>query len=69
VFGKAGFSPEGVLAAHWIMGDGARLQLIANLSANEIGAPSARPTGAPIWGGELTDRLPPWSVFWSLGEV
>jgi maltooligosyltrehalose trehalohydrolase len=69
VFGKAGFSPEGVLAAHWIMGDGARLQLIANLSANEIGAPSARPAGAPIWGGELTDRLPPWSVFWSLGEV
>jgi maltooligosyltrehalose trehalohydrolase len=67
-FGKAGVGADGVLAAHWTMGDGARLDLIANLSANEIAAPPAAAARAPIWGDVPTDRLSPWSVLWSLGE-
>ena len=69
VFGKAGVGADGVLAAHWAMGDGTRLDLIANLSANEIAAPTVAAARTPIWGDVPADRLSPWSVLWSLGEV
>jgi maltooligosyltrehalose trehalohydrolase len=60
---------EGALVrAAWMHPDG-RLMLLANLSD----APARRPddwrAGAPIWGGEAGDTLPPWSVFWSIGTV
>ena len=66
-FGKAEAGDDGLLTAHWIMGDDSRLQLLANVSPDEIAAPRARSAGGPIWGGTPTDRLPPWSVFWSIG--
>jgi maltooligosyltrehalose trehalohydrolase len=69
LFGEASVGADGLLTAHWIMGDGTRLQLVANLSANEIAAPPAYSAGTPIWGEAPTDRLAPWSVLWSLGEV
>jgi maltooligosyltrehalose trehalohydrolase len=56
-----------VITVEWRLGDGSRLRLIANLGD----APAARPgdfqPGTPIWGGEPPDRLPPWSVYWSIG--
>jgi maltooligosyltrehalose trehalohydrolase len=55
----------GLLMADWAMGDGAKLRLLANLSAGEVEHPH-QTTGAPIWGGEINDRLPPWAVFWRL---
>jgi maltooligosyltrehalose trehalohydrolase len=69
VFGEANIGPDRTLTADWIMGDGERLHLLANLSANEIGAPPVRASDKPIWGGEPGDRLAPWSVLWSLGGV
>ena len=62
---------DGLLTASWTMGDGVAVHLLANLSSLEISR-AAQPgqsqdQGSPIWGGEPSDRLPPWSVFWRLG--
>jgi maltooligosyltrehalose trehalohydrolase len=65
-FGAAHAADEGLLTANWRMGDGDTLFLVANLSPQEIANLSPR-AGAPIWGGESGDRLPPWSVFWRIG--
>jgi maltooligosyltrehalose trehalohydrolase len=65
-FGEARARDDGLLTAHWRMGDGATLRLTANLSENEIaGAPAQ--AGSAIWGSEAVDRLPPWSAFWRIG--
>jgi len=66
-FGDAQAGDSGLLAARWRMGDGATLELIANLSPNEIARPEAPTEGTPIWGGEPGDHLPPWLVFWRIG--
>jgi len=66
-FGKAHASEQGLLSAHWQMGDGATLRLTANLSSQETANASLHNAGTPIWGGEAGDRLPPWSVFWRIG--
>jgi maltooligosyltrehalose trehalohydrolase len=65
-FGEAHAGDNGLLTAHWRMGGSATLQLIANLSANEIEGAPAQP-GTAIWGGEPGNRLPPWSVLWRIG--
>jgi maltooligosyltrehalose trehalohydrolase len=65
-FGQAHADINGLLTAHWRMGDGAMLRLIANLSANEIAGTPAQ-DGTPIWGGDSVERLPAWSVFWRIG--
>jgi len=65
-FGNAEATDNGVLTAHWRMGDGATLRLVANLSDKDV-AHSSSMTGAPIWGGAPGDRLQPWSVIWLLG--
>jgi maltooligosyltrehalose trehalohydrolase len=65
-FGEASADDSGLLTAHWRMGDGAMLRLIANLSANEIAGTPAQ-DGTPIWGGDSVERLPAWSVFWRIG--
>ena len=57
---------DGLLTAHWRMGDGATLRLVANLSDKDIAYPDGS-AGTPIWGGATGDRLPPWSVVWRLG--
>jgi maltooligosyltrehalose trehalohydrolase len=64
-FGAAQAADNGLLTANWRMGDGAKLKLLANLSASEIVHPHET-QGFAIWGGGANDRLPPWSVFWRL---
>jgi len=60
-FGTAQATPTGLLVADWRLGDGTRLNLTANLSELDLACP--RPgSGTLIWGGELTERLPPWTV-------
>ncbi|RQH08219.1 malto-oligosyltrehalose trehalohydrolase [Bradyrhizobium sp. RP6] len=63
-FGDAEAADDGLLTAHWRMGDGTTLRLVANLSDHEI--TSSLSAGTPIWGG-AGERLPPWSVVWRLG--
>jgi maltooligosyltrehalose trehalohydrolase len=65
-FGEAHAAGNGLLTAHWRMGDGVTLRLIANLSPNEI-ANASTPPGKAIWGGDPGDRLLSWSVFWRIG--
>jgi maltooligosyltrehalose trehalohydrolase len=65
-FGAAHVADDGWLTANWRMGDGATLRLNANLSNEEIARPEIEPVGMSIWGGEITGRVPPWSVFWRL---
>ncbi|WP_316198556.1 malto-oligosyltrehalose trehalohydrolase [Bradyrhizobium sp. SZCCHNS2002] len=66
-FGEAHVSDEGLLTAYWVMGDGTKLRLLANVSDKEIAGPSSPLPGTLIWGGPPADRLPPWSVYWSIG--
>jgi maltooligosyltrehalose trehalohydrolase len=65
-FGDAHAADNGLLTAHWRMGDGATLHLLANLSDQAI-AHQAAETGTKIWGGEIGASLLPWSVFWHIG--
>jgi len=65
-FGDAQAADNGLLTAHWRMRDGATLRLTANLSNRAIAYQPGETTGTPIWGGEFSDPLPPWSVFWRL---
>jgi maltooligosyltrehalose trehalohydrolase len=65
-FGDAQAADSGLLTAHWRMGDGATLRLMANLSDGAIAHQRHETTGHQIWGGESGDLLPPWSVFWRL---
>jgi len=51
---------------HWRLGDGARLELRANLSNREITDRPRETSGIPIWGGTPGDVMQPWSVFWRL---
>jgi maltooligosyltrehalose trehalohydrolase len=57
-----------LLRAGWRHPDG-RLQLLANVSGESVERPNDWSHGGPIWGGEPGVRLPPWSVFWSIGTV
>jgi maltooligosyltrehalose trehalohydrolase len=66
-FGRAHAADNGVLTAHWRMGDGAILWLSANLSPCENIQTPGETTGTAIWGGEPRDVMPPWSVFWRIG--
>src|ERR1700730_17394636 len=65
-FGDAQAADNALLTAHWRMGDGATLRLLANLSNRAIAHQPGETTGTPIWGSEFSDPLPPWSVFWRL---
>jgi maltooligosyltrehalose trehalohydrolase len=67
-FGDAHVADTGLLTANWCMGDGATLQLVANLSNSELASKARAATGTPIWGGEAGGVIPPWSVFWRLGD-
>jgi maltooligosyltrehalose trehalohydrolase len=66
-FGNAQAADDGRLAAHWRMGDGARLSLIANLSPRETAIPPHHRIGTVIWGGESGNPMPPWFVLWRIG--
>jgi maltooligosyltrehalose trehalohydrolase len=65
-FGEARATADGLLMADWRMGDGTTLALVANLSDRDIPqVPTSQ--GTLIWGSELNERVPPWSVVWRLG--
>ena len=49
------------------MGDGATLRLLANLSDQAISHAPDEPAGTLIWGSELGDSVPPWTVLWRIG--
>ena len=49
------------------MGDGATLQLTANLSEGQIAGAPDTATGSRIWGNAAGDIMPPLSVRWHLG--
>ncbi|HXI07555.1 MAG: malto-oligosyltrehalose trehalohydrolase [Bradyrhizobium sp.] len=64
-FGTVQANAAGLVSADWQMADGKRLSLIANLSDQDI-ALAREAGGTPIWGRELTSRLPPWTVSWHI---
>ncbi len=64
-FGKAGTVGNGLLTADWRMGDGTTLRLTANLSEKAVSHGDAKRT--LIWGRELGNSVPPWSVHWRIG--
>jgi maltooligosyltrehalose trehalohydrolase len=58
---------DGVLTANWKLGNNHHLELAANLGAEDAPRPDNAALGRPIWGGQIPNTLPPWSVFWSIG--
>ncbi len=66
-FGGAQAADNGLLTAHWRMGDGSTLRLSANLSDSELAHPPAHTAGTQIWASGTGETMPPWSVFWHLG--
>jgi maltooligosyltrehalose trehalohydrolase len=66
-FGQAHAADNGLLTANWRMGDGAVLSLAANLSDQAIDQPPSEAGGTVVWGSELSERVPPWSVRWHIG--
>ena len=64
-FGNAEAADNGLLMADWRMGDGRTLRLIANLSEKPV--VHRQEAGTLIWGSELGDSVPPWSVHWRIG--
>jgi maltooligosyltrehalose trehalohydrolase len=67
VFGEARATSNGLLTADWRMADGATLRLLANLSDREAANTSGDFKGTLIWGSELGNSVPPWSVHWRIG--
>ncbi len=65
-FGEARAADNKLLTASWRLGDGARLELTANLSNREITGKQPETKGIPIWGGVPGDVISPWSVFWRI---
>jgi maltooligosyltrehalose trehalohydrolase len=57
---------EGLILAHWRLGDGSRLMLLANLTDQPRSRPPETGRSRPIWGGAPPPELPAWSVFWSV---
>ncbi|HEY7302072.1 MAG TPA: malto-oligosyltrehalose trehalohydrolase [Xanthobacteraceae bacterium] len=65
-FGSANHNGS-VLSADWLLGDGSELALIANLSDEIATRPAPAGQRRRIWGSPENDRLPPWSVCWTIG--
>jgi maltooligosyltrehalose trehalohydrolase len=67
-FGDATAQGNGLLSAHWRLGDGSTLCLLANLSGRDIPGTRSQAAGTKIWGSDLYDVIPPWSVYWHIGH-
>ena len=65
-FGEAHAAGDGLLMAHWRMGDGARLRLLANLSDRGVANASVDFKSTLIWGSVPGATVPPWSVCWRI---
>ena len=63
-FGKAHAVDSGLLTAHWRMGNGTTLRLLANPSERAIPHVSPKNEGTLIWGSAFNHSVPPWSVVW-----
>jgi malto-oligosyltrehalose trehalohydrolase len=57
-----------ILTAAWRLA-GTSLNLLANVSAQETPRPQGITFGRSIWGGEPPETLPPWSVYWGIGDA
>jgi malto-oligosyltrehalose trehalohydrolase len=66
-FGDASAEDNGLLSAHWRMGDGTLLHLLANLSGQAINF-QTEAAGTKIWGSDLSDVISPWAVHWHIGQ-
>ena len=67
-FGEARAGDDGLLTAHWRMGDGATLRLARQPVRPSPSIMRPRmPAGTLIWGSELGDSVPPWTVLWRIG--
>jgi hypothetical protein len=64
-FGSARWQ-DNVLIAMWMLGDNMALRLAANLSDEAVPRPLNVHAGRTIWGDDA-ERMPPWSVVWTLG--
>jgi maltooligosyltrehalose trehalohydrolase len=62
------YSDGALITATWRL-LGASLALLANLSEQNAERGAGLPDGRPIWGGSPPEILPPWSVYWSIGDV
>jgi malto-oligosyltrehalose trehalohydrolase len=56
-----------VITAEWRLGDGSTLALMANLSGEAAKAPRLTGESRALWGDAASDKLPPWSVSWTIG--
>ena len=59
---------QGILIANWVLRHGKTLRMFANLADAGAELPRDFRPLRPIWGGDPPAKLPPWSVFWSIGE-
>ncbi|MEH2482897.1 maltooligosyltrehalose trehalohydrolase [Nitrobacteraceae bacterium AZCC 2146] len=66
-FGAAKAADNSILTAHWRMGDGATLHLLANLSDRAIAGEHQPWPGTRLWGSDISDVVVPWSVHWRIG--
>jgi hypothetical protein len=64
--GRAEFI-DGVLLAIWFIRSGEVLSLLANLNSGARPCPESFQPGEPVWGGQPTSSLPPWSVYAAIG--
>ena len=67
-FGAAAADDNGILKAHWKMGDGATLHLLANLSDTAIAGEHQTLPGTNLWGSDVSDVVVPWSVHWRMED-
>ncbi|MDB5618308.1 malto-oligosyltrehalose trehalohydrolase [Tardiphaga sp.] len=68
-FGDAQAADNGILKAHWRMGDGATLHLLANLSDRAIAGEHQPWPGTKLWGSDVANVVVPWSVHWRIDEA
>jgi maltooligosyltrehalose trehalohydrolase len=65
-FGDAHAADNGMLTASWRLGDGATLELRANLSNSETTHDASETRATRIWGDASGGIMMPWSVLWRL---
>jgi maltooligosyltrehalose trehalohydrolase len=68
-FGDASARDDGLVRAHWYLGDGGLLHLVANLSELAVANDITPPAGTALWGDGDTGTLAPWSVQWRIGSI
>jgi maltooligosyltrehalose trehalohydrolase len=57
------------LSAHWLLGNGTRLSVLANLSGHEQPCPEYGSANRSIFGGALSSSLASYAVHWLVGDA